>query len=114
MTNETQSTKKIATLNDMLRQSQLTGQVVLSDGIQSLGLDMREHILSGVKTYNSFAPQGDAQKERDFGAFECGDHDIFWVIDCYDENSHYLSDDPADLNRTNRVLRVMLVDEYGL
>ena len=27
-------------------------------------------------------------------------------------NVDYLSDDPADLNLTNRVLRVMLVDEY--
>ncbi len=113
MTNETQeSTQKIAALNDMLRQSQLTGQIVLSSGVQSLAADIRARILHGVKTYNAFAPQGDAQKDRDFGAFECGDYDIFWVIDCYDENSEYLSDDPADLNRTNRVLRVMLAEEY--
>lgn len=112
MTNETQSTEKIAALNDMLRQSQLTGQIALSPAIQLLSSDTREGILDGVKTYNAFAPQGDAQKERDFGAFECGDHDIFWVIDCYDENSEYLSDDPADLTRTNRVLRVMLTEEY--
>ena len=112
MTTDTQETEKIAALNDMLRQSQLTGQVELSAGVQTLNADMRQRILSGVKTYNAFAPQGDTQKERDFGAFECGDYDIFWVIDCYDENSHYLSDNPADLNRTNRVLRVMLVEEH--
>jgi len=113
MTKYTQkSTQKTAALNDMLRQSQLTGQIVLSSGIQSLNSDTRERILHGVKTYKAFAPQGDAQKVRDFGAFECGDRDIFWVIDCYDENSEYLSDDPANLNRTNRVLRVMLAEEY--
>jgi len=112
MTNETQNIEKIAALNDMLRQSQLTGEIILSPGIQSLNSDRRERILNGVKTYNAFAPQGNTQKERDFGAFECGDHDIFWVIDCYDENSEYLSDEPDDLNRTNRVLRVMLVEEY--
>ena len=112
MTTQTQKTEKSAALNDMLRQSQLTGQVVLSQGVQSLSANMRERILNGVKTYNAFAPQNDAQKERDFGAFSCEEHDIFWVIDCYDENSHYLSEDPADLNRTNRVLRVMLLDEF--
>lgn len=107
-----ETTQKIAALNDMLRQSQLTGQIALSSGIAALNSDIRESILHGVKTYNAFAPQGDTQKERDFGAFECGDHDIFWIIDCYDENSEYLSDDPADLKRTNRVLRVMLAEEY--
>ncbi len=113
MTKEPQeTTQKIAALTDMLRQSQLTGQIKLSVGIQSLNAENRECILHGVKTYNAFTPQGDAQKERDFGAFECGDHDIFWVIDCYDENSEYLSDNPADLTRTNRVLRVMLAEEY--
>jgi len=113
MTKDTQeNTETIAALNDMLRQSQLTGQITLSKGVQSLNADMRKRILTGVKIYNAFAPQGDEQKERDFGAFSCDEHDIFWVIDCYDENSHYLSDNPADLNRTNRVLRVMLVDEY--
>ena len=66
----------------------------------------------GGKNYNRFAPQNDAQAERDFGAFTCGEHDIFWVIDCYDEHSEYLSDDPADMTRTTRVLRVMLADEY--
>ena len=112
MTTDTQSTEKIAVLNDMLRHSQLTGQVILSDAVQSLNSKMRNRILKGVKNYNAFAPQGDTQKERDFGAFECGDYDIFWVIDCYDKNSYYLSDNPADLNRTNRVLRVMLTEEY--
>ena len=113
MTNDTQEcTEKIAALNDMLRQSQLTGQIVLSQGVQSLNKDLRQRILNGVKTYNAFAPQNDAHKERDFGAFSYEEHDIFWVIDCYDENSQYLSEDPADLNRTKRVLRIMLVDEY--
>lgn len=112
MTTDLQNTEKIAALNDMLRQSQLTGQIVLSEGVQALKPDQRERILNGVKTYNAFAPQNDAQKERDFGAFSCEEYDIFWVIDCYDENSYFLSEDPADLNRTNRVLRVMLVDEY--
>jgi len=112
MTTDTQNTEKIAALNDMLRQSQLTGQLELSAGVQALSSQQQKDILEGVKSYNSFAPQGDSQKEKDFGAFSYGEHDIFWLIDCYDENSYYLSDDPADLNRTNRVLRVMLVDEY--
>ena len=112
MTTDTHSTEKIAALNDMLRQSQLTGQVELSAGVQALNADMREKILNGVKKYNAFAPQADAQRERDFGAFSCDERDIFWVIDCYDENDYYLCDGRADLNRAKRVLRVMLVDEH--
>ncbi len=73
MTNEIERTKKIAALNDMLRQSQLTGQIELSDGVKSLGRDMRERILSGVKNYNAFAPQNDAQAERNFGALHATD-----------------------------------------
>ena len=107
-----ENTEKIAALNDMFRQSQLTGKVELSVGIRSLDPNTREGILYGVKNYNAFAPQGDSQKERDFGAFECGEHNIFWLIDCYDEDGYVMFDNPTDIDRSNRVLRVMLVEEY--
>ncbi len=112
MSNDIERTEQIAVLNDMLRQSQLTGKIALSPAIEALAPGIRGRILDGVKTYNAFAPQNDAQAERDFGAFMCGDHDIFWKITCYDEHNHYLSDDVTDINRTTRVLRVMLVEEY--
>ncbi len=112
MPNDIERTEQIAVLNDMLRQSQLTGDVAVSSGIRALCPEVQNRILQGVKTYKAFAPQGDAQAERDFGAFMCGDHDIFWKITCYDEHKYYLSDDAADINCTKRVLRVMLVEEH--
>lgn len=111
MTTNTQATDKISALNDMLRQSMLTGQVELSRGIQALSLEKQKQVLAGVKNYNSFAPQGDSQKEKDFGAFPCGDHDIFWVIDCHNGEGVFTCTDTDNPSKTNRILKIMLVDE---
>ena len=37
---------------------------------------------------------------------------IIWKIDYYDKEYEYASEDPADITKTNRVLTVMLADEY--
>ncbi len=114
MTNDILKNAQTSKLNDLLRQTLLTGKVELSEGVQALPTSTQQKLLDGVKNFATFAPQDDNFKERDYGAFECGEHDIFWLIDYYDEDSHYLSDDPANLEKTNRVLRIMLVEEYGV
>lgn len=111
MTTNLHETEKIAALNDKLRQTLLAGEIKLSDGIQALSQQKRIEILDGVENYNAFAPQGDNQKEKDFGAFSCGEHDIYWEIDCYDENGVWTSLDRDKPDKTNRHLKIMLMEE---
>ena len=45
-------------------------------------------------------------EEHDFGSFEADGHKIFFKIDYYD------SPDPSDPAVTNRVITIMLAEEY--
>ena len=103
----------IAQLNDLLRETFLTGQVLLTEGIQNLSVDQRCAVLGKVRTFSDFTGNNDPYGERDFGAF---DHEgvgkVFWKIDYYDLAYKAHSPDPADPTVTRRVLTVMLAHEY--
>ncbi|MEP4125327.1 MAG: DUF3768 domain-containing protein, partial [Lentilitoribacter sp.] len=65
-----------------------------------------------VSEFNVFTDDNDPYGEHDFGSFEFGGKKCFWKIDYYDLNYQGGSDDPSDLSKTNRVLTIMLADEY--
>ena len=61
---------------------------------------------------DAFDNGNDPHKEHDFGAFEIDDQRFFWKVDYYAPDMDGGSDDPADANKTTRVLTVMLAEEY--
>lgn len=103
----------IAGLNDLLRTTFLTGRVVMTEGVRALPTTIREEVLSQVRAFDDFSADNDPYGERDFGAFTvAGAGKIFWKIDYYDSSLSMLSDDPADPQKTSRVLTIMLAEEY--
>ncbi|MCV6600245.1 MAG: DUF3768 domain-containing protein [Cohaesibacter sp.] len=104
--------EKIAKLNDILRQTFLTGRVVMTRGIQELPEATRERVFSLVRCYSDFDAGNNPHGERDFGAFELGGESYFWKIDYYDNDLTYLNPNPENPNVTIRVLTIMLADEY--
>mgnify|MGYP002713134092 CR=1 FL=1 len=103
----------IAGLNDLLRETFLTGRVVTTTGIRALPAEVQADILTRVRTYDAFTINNDPHEERDFGGFEIeGVGSVFWKIDYYDQAYEYMSPDPADPNLTRRVLTIMLAEEY--
>lgn len=103
----------VAGLNDLFRETFLTGRVVLTDGIASLPDDLREAVITQVRTFDAFSPENDPYGEHDFGAFDRpGVGKVFWKIDCYDPEYRHHSEDPADPKVTRRVLTIMLAEEY--
>ena len=107
-----QDVQKIARLNDVLRQTFLTGRIVMTEGIQQLPDLTRERVLSQVREYSDFCDDNNPHGERDFGAFEENGESYFWKIDYYDSKLEYLSPDPANPDVTQRVLTIMRADEY--
>lgn len=103
---------EIAELNDLFRQTMMTGKVVLTQGVQQLSDEAREHVLSRVRCFDDFDLGNDPHGERDFGGFEVGGTGFFWKIDYYDRSLTYGSENPADPKVTTRVLTVMLAEEY--
>jgi len=103
----------VAKLNDLLRTTFLTGEVVLTEGIASLAPEQREAVITRVRTFDAFGENNDPHGERDFGAFKVeGIGTIFWKIDYYGTDYQSRSPDPSDPKVTRRVLTIMLAMEY--
>lgn len=109
----TDTTNKIATLNDLCRKAMgIAGRLVQTSGICALPLSQQSAIREKVETFDVFTPDNDPYAERDFGAFEHNGERIFWKIDYYDTTLTKGSEDPSDPKQTVRVLTIMLASEY--
>lgn len=102
----------IKILNDNFRKTFSGGKVMLTSGINAKSQDDIAEILSEVRRFNNFTKANDPYQEHDFGSFDYNGEKIFWKIDYYDKSYQYLSENPANPDITNRVLTVMLADEY--
>jgi hypothetical protein len=60
----------------------------------------------------TFATPNDPHQEHDFGAFDADGQRVFFKIDYFDESLTYHSPDPADPSVTQRVITIMLAEEY--
>ena len=69
-------------------------------------------IAKRVQEFDDFTEDNDPHGEHDFGAFEHEGMKIFWKIEYYDMNLKYGSENPADPSKTQRVLQIMLAEEY--
>ena len=105
-------TDRIRTLNDELRQYLLGGLAVITPGVAALGQQAVERIVKTIAVYDDFCHANDPHEEHDFGSFEANGQTIFFKIDYYDKNLTYHSKDPSDSSVTERVITIMLADEY--
>jgi Protein of unknown function (DUF3768) len=111
MTTQTK-TEQIRALNDRLRQHLNEGTAVLTCGIAALGAEAVARIVKTIAVYDDFCHANDPHEEHDFGSFEADGHVIFFKIDYYDKSLSYRSPDEADQSVTERVITIMLVEEY--
>ena len=103
---------KIALLNDNFRGTLLGGQVVITTGVNALPLDVKALALIKTQRFKDFSPDNDPYEQHDFGSFEVAGEKFFWKIEYYDERCELGSEDPADPEKTTRVLTIMLAEEY--
>lgn len=106
------TTRKIAELNDILRKTGTGGKIVTTSGISGLGEAAVTAILNKIKAFDEFTKEEDPYHEHDFGHIIHDGHKCFWKIDYYDHRFENASPDPANALITNRVLTVMLAEEY--
>ncbi|MBL4642856.1 MAG: DUF3768 domain-containing protein [Flavobacteriaceae bacterium] len=100
-------------MNDLLRQTFITGQVVMTAGIASLPDHVQQDIITKVRAFDDFSEDNDPYGEHDFGAFDQdGAGKIFWKIDYYNLTKTGGSENPDDPKQTCRVLTIMLAEEY--
>jgi hypothetical protein len=104
--------ERIRILNDNFRSTFIGGQVLLTSGVSDLPIDVKAKALLMVRTFMDFTKDNDPYDEHDFGSFEIIDETFFWKIDYYDIGCRAGSEDPADPDKTTRVLTIMLAQEY--
>ena len=105
-------TERIRTLNDDLRQYLLGGLAVITPGVAALGQQAVDRIIKTIAVYNDFCHANDPHEEHDFGSFQADGQTIFFKIDYFDTTLTYHSPDPSDGSVTERVITIMLADEY--
>jgi len=105
-------TARIRALNDELRQRLIGGMAVMTPGIAALGPEAVARIVKTIEVYDDFCHANDPHQEHDFGAFDVEGQRVFFKIDYYDKALAMHSPDPADAAVTQRVITIMLAQEY--
>jgi hypothetical protein len=106
------STDRIRLLNDNFRCTYVGGHVVMTQGVNALPIDTKARVVLAVQSFNKFTADNDPHHEHDFGGFEIEGETYFFKIDYYALDMVDGSEDPADPEKTTRVLTIMRADEY--
>ena len=99
-------------LNDAFRTSGQGGRIVVTRGVNVLGVMAVAAALERVRTFDALTEDNDPHGEHDFGSFELNGEKLYWKVDCYDKEMRYVSEDPANPDKTTRVLTILLAEEY--
>jgi len=84
----------------------------MTTGVAVLGPEAVARIVKTIAVYDDFCHANDPYEEHDFGSFEADGAVIFFKIDYYDKNLSHHSPDPSDPSVTERVITIMLAEEY--
>lgn len=105
-------TDRIRMLNDRLRRNLIGGTAVMTPGIAALGSEAIQRLVRTIATFDDFCAANDPNGEHDFGAFTFDGVEVFFKIDYFDNDLNCHSPDPADPTVTERVITLMLAEEY--
>lgn len=105
-------TARIRELNDNLRKNLTGGHVLMTPGIAALGPESVERVVKAITVFDDFCNENDPFSEHDFGALDVDGKRIFFKIDAYDKTFSFASPDPTNPAVTERVITLMLADEY--
>ena len=105
-------TARIRQLNDQLRRKGIGGRIVITRGIQALGPDGVREVLTAVARFDDFSEDNDPWGEHDCAVLTVGGRRIIFKVDYYDCDLRWHSPDASDPAVTERVLTIMLSEEY--
>lgn len=105
-------TARIRELNDQLRCKGIGGRMVITRGIEALGTDGVRVVLTAMARFADFTEDNDPWGEHDCAVLTINGHRIIFKIDYFDRDLTYHSPDASDTTVTERVMTVMLAEEY--
>lgn len=105
-------TARIRDLNDQLRCKGIGGRIMITSGIGALGRDVVRQILAAIASFDEFSEDNDPWGEHDCAVLTVDDHRIIFKVDYFDRDLQWHSPDASDPSVTERVLTIMLSEEY--
>lgn len=110
----------LAEQNDALRQqfagaTEAQARAVVTRGIQAMfgSADDSNALILAVRGFTDFNEDNDPHEMHDFFVFDFQGEKAMFKIDYYSDSTlAYGSNDPADPEKTYRVMTVMLASEY--
>ena len=103
---------RIRELNDALRSSFTGGKVMMTASVMQLPDMVRATALTMMAQFEAFDEKNDPYGEHDFGRFELCNRTFLFQISYFGRTYDEPSDDPADPERTRRVIVLMLAQDY--
>jgi len=110
--NEKRQAAKIRELNDRLRKTGRGGRMMMTRGVQALGEKAIANIIAAIGAFDKFTKDNDPYGEHDFAKVVVDGVAVFFKVDYYDKGLEFASPNPADNLVTERVMTIMLTDEY--
>jgi hypothetical protein len=107
-----EKTARICELNDELRCKAVGGRIVITPGIHALGTAAVCQVLASVAAYANFTEDNDPWGEHDCAILSVNGQRLLFKIDYYDLELQCHSPDASDPAVTQRVMTVMLSEEY--
>jgi hypothetical protein len=107
-----QDAERIRTLNDDFRKKLTGGKAVMTLGVAALGPEVVQRVVQVLTCFDDFHHACDPYSEHDAGTFDLEGHTFFFEIDYYDKSLTAGSPNPADPDVTERVITLMLAEEY--
>jgi hypothetical protein len=105
-------TAPVRALNDELRQQLFGGRTVMTPGIAALSKGAIKRLVETLAAFDAFDGDNDPYDEHDSGAFNFEGQRVMFKIDYYAKGMQAASLDPADPTVTERVITIMLAEEY--
>ena len=105
-------TDAIRALNDHSRVTFTGCAIVVTSAFQALATDVKARALQKVRSFFDFDEDNDPHHEHDMGFFDESGERFFWKFDYYAPDMEHGSDNPADVEKTRRVLTIGLASDY--
>lgn len=106
------NTARIRALNDQFRTTLTGGKVYMTASVNALPPLVAARALEMTRTFDAFTADNDPYGQHDFGSFTLARQKFFWKIDYYNVAMDGGSENPADPAQSNRVLTLMLAEDY--
>lgn len=108
----TANTVRIRALNDDLRRNLSGGLAVMTPGVAALGSEFVRRAINSLAAFDDSHNGNDPYKEHDLGILDVDGYKLIVKICYYDKSLTSHSPDPSDPTVTERVITLMLAEEY--